>query len=311
MTPENIHHDVIAAQGVIGELLSPIGWQRYLDEYHDRQPLYLSGGAQAFSPLCNAEQLRVLIESGSPWQFRRLPEMYLDGGFVPHEDLVRDYTDMDGRAAKVPILARIKRILEAGGTANCFGQEAHFPALAELKLAFACAFSAEVETSLFYSQKDHQGLAPHYDCVDIFVLQISGSKRWHVSTQRVDSPVVGYGVATGYDTKAAHATIELEPGDLLYIPRGTFHHACALTNECVHTSVAVKLPTYLDMMNVLLQRAAECESVRAYLPVGGSKAWSQASPQFAERLAQAIHQPGFMEALDRLLLTRAGMQGGT
>jgi len=308
MTPASIDQGGADAQGFVGELLAPIGWQRYLDDYHDKQPLYLSGGSRAFSALCDAGQLRALIESGSPWQFRRLPEMYLDGGFVPHEDLVRDYADMDGRPAKAPILARIKAILDAGGTVNCFGQEAHFPALAALKREFAFAFSAEIETSLFYSQKDHQGLAAHYDCVDIFVLQISGSKRWHVSSQRVACPVVGYGAATQYDMEAAHATIELEPGDLLYIPRGTFHHACALTTESLHTSVAVKLPTYLDMMHVLLQTAAQCESMRAYLPVGGRDAWAQARARCAERLASAMRQPSYMKELDRLLLTRAGMR---
>jgi ribosomal protein L16 Arg81 hydroxylase len=290
-----------ASQARVAQVIDPVDWEHFCAEYWDRKPLYLADGSDRFASLADAATLRRLVESGTPWQYRRLPEMYIDSGFVPHEDLVHEYVDMDGRVARAPRMDRVRQLLLNGATANCFGQEAHFPELMALKLAFAQAFSAEVETSLFYSQKDHPGLAPHYDCGEIFVLQISGRKRWFVSDQRHVNPIVGYGGPVAYDDKAPHATIELEPGDLLYLPRGTFHHACALTEESLHTSVAIKMPSYLDLLQALAGNAADLDAMRDYLPLGGPAAWADARVELVERLRSATALPAYGAAVQRLL----------
>lgn len=289
----------------LDKLLQPIGMDVFLEDYFDKQPLFVSGDADRFQGLGDVNKLRSLIESGSPWQFRRLPEMYLDGGFIPHEDLVRTYTDMDNRQAVSPILQRIKKLLKAGATVNCFGQEAHFPELQALRKDVAIALSAEVEASFFYSQRDHRGLAPHYDCVEIFVLQVSGSKRWYVSNQRVTNPVVGYGKATTYDHTAGHATIELVPGDMLYMPRGTFHHACAITDESLHVTLAVKLPMYIDLLDALMSVAPKLDPIRQYLPVNDPVRWEEAFPGLLERLSYAVESEGFCKKIRGKLIARS------
>jgi ribosomal protein L16 Arg81 hydroxylase len=268
--------------------------------------LHVSGDADCFASLADPAAVRELIEAGVPWQFRRMPEMYLDGYRVPHEDLVDTYTDMDGREARRPRLRRIRRLLEKGATVNAFGQESHFPGLAAMRRVFSEAFHAECEVATFYSQQGHQGLAPHYDCVDIFVLQLHGHKRWFVSSQRVDSPVVGHGGPTQYDDQAGHTDIVLEPGDLLYFPRGTFHQAVALSEQSLHATIAVKRPTYLDMLLALCQTAAEVDRIRHDLPVAHARAPRDTKDQLLDRLREALDQPGFDEAFERLLALRSG-----
>ena len=130
-----------ASQARVAQVIDPVDWEHFCAEYWDRKPLYLADGSDRFAPLADAATLRRLVESGTPWQYRRLPEMYIDSGFVPHEDLVHEYVDMDGRVARAPRLDRVRQLLLNGATANCFGQEAHFPELMALKLAFAQTFS--------------------------------------------------------------------------------------------------------------------------------------------------------------------------
>ena len=261
---------IVKARLFVSDLLDPIGWDNFVSEFWQREPLHTSLRAGIFEDYATPAQVRLLVESGAPWQFRRMPEIYLDGERVPHDDLVTTYMDMDGREARAPRLKRIKALLETGATVNAFGQESHFPRLAEARARFAAAFGAEVEIATFYSQDGHQGLAPHYDCVEVFVLQIAGSKRWHVSSQRVTSPVVGYGTGTWFDPSAPHAQIDLEPGDMLYIPRGTFHQAIAQSAESLHVTVAVKMPTYLDMLTALVNAAPNVDAMRDYLPLSGN-----------------------------------------
>ncbi|WP_434628053.1 JmjC domain-containing protein [Chromobacterium sp. CV08] len=290
----------------LAELLSPVSLDDFFSEYWDRKPLYIADGSARFAGLADAGRLREIVESGSPWQYRRLPELYLDSGFIPHDQLIVEYTDMDGRRAVSVRQKRVKMLLEAGATANCFGQEAHFPELMRLKKRFAEYFSAEVETSLFYSQQDHPGLAPHYDCVEIFVLQISGHKRWYVSSQRQTNPLVGYGQPVAYDNDAPHAVIDLEPGDLLYLPRGLFHHACALSGESLHTTVAVKMPSYFDLFKALAEVAVGSDDMRGYLPPGGPAAWAAAGPALLDRLSALLEQPAYAAEVQELLGNRNG-----
>lgn len=300
-------HETEAAQQAVSELLAPVSWSEFVSEYLGKAPLHVSGDATALGKLASPAGVRKLIEAGTPWQFRRMPEMYLDGLRLPHEDLVDTYVDMDGREARQPRLIRIRRLLERGATVNAFGQEGNFPGLAWLREIFSRAFSAECEVATFYSQKDHQGLSPHYDCVEIFVLQLYGRKRWFVSSQRVESPVVGYGTATMYDDKASHAQMVLEPGDLLYFPRGTFHQAIALSEESLHATVAVKLPSYLDMLAVLAEIAPDVDSIRCDLPFGGPAAWVDAKSQLLDRIAAVLDRPEFDRELQRMLTMRAGI----
>jgi ribosomal protein L16 Arg81 hydroxylase len=290
----------------LDQILAPVGLRDFVASYWDKQPLHLESGSGEFSGLADVNTVRDLIKSGSPWKYRRMPEMYLDGGFIPHEDLVRKYVDMDGREAPAPNLPRIHRLLEAGATVNAFGMDAHFPTVMALKLEFARAFTAEVEAAFFYSSKNHLGLSPHYDCVEIFVFQVSGSKRWHVSSQRVNSPLVGYGTATQFDISAPHATFDVVSGDLLYLPRGTFHHAVATSEESLHVTFAVKTPTYMDMLQVLLATSSDVEAIREYLPLGGPVAWDSARAGFLEILVAAVQDSRYSEALRSQLCARAG-----
>lgn len=71
------------------------------------------------------------------------------------------------------------------------------------------------------------GLAPHHDDVELFVCHTEGRKRW-----RVYAPTAGFALPTrsSGDLPAAglgEPLLEavLEPGDVLYLPRGTVHAA--------------------------------------------------------------------------------------
>lgn len=69
-----------------------------------------------------------------------------------------------------------------------------------------------------------QGLPPHYNDVEVFVLQLEGKKRW-----RLYSPTVPLAREYSVEPEDRIGTpthdFLLKPGDLLYFPRGTIHQA--------------------------------------------------------------------------------------
>ena len=81
-----------------------------------------------------------------------------------------------------------------------------------------------------------QGLAPHWDDVDVFVIQVEGRKFW-----QLHEPLPEHALACGGPSgdltpggrlaseKRLSLEVILSPGDVLYIPRGTVHQARTLT----------------------------------------------------------------------------------
>ncbi|XP_016055168.1 PREDICTED: bifunctional lysine-specific demethylase and histidyl-hydroxylase MINA isoform X2 [Miniopterus natalensis] len=87
-----------------------------------------------------------------------------------------------------------------------------------------CHFGSLVGSNVYITPAGSQGLPPHYDDVEIFILQLEGQKHW-----RLYHPTVP--LAREYSVEAedrigrpAHE-FTLKPGDLLYFPRGTIHQA--------------------------------------------------------------------------------------
>ncbi|XP_046873046.1 ribosomal oxygenase 2 [Hypomesus transpacificus] len=101
-----------------------------------------------------------------------------------------------------------------------------------------CFFGALVGSNVYITPQESQGLPPHYDDVEVFILQLEGEKHW-----RLYSPTVP--LAREYSLEPEDCIgmpthdIILKAGDLLYFPRGTIHQA--------DTPVGVEHSTHLTL----------------------------------------------------------------
>ncbi|NXT64247.1 RIOX2 oxygenase, partial [Chaetops frenatus] len=104
-----------------------------------------------------------------------------------------------------------------------------------------CYFGSLVGSNVYITPQGSQGLPPHYDDVEVFILQLEGEKHW-----RLYKPTVP--LAREYNVESedriGHPTHEfiLKPGDLLYFPRGTIHQAD--TPHGISYSTHVTISTY-------------------------------------------------------------------
>ncbi|KJE96408.1 nucleolar protein 66 [Capsaspora owczarzaki ATCC 30864] len=90
------------------------------------------------------------------------------------------------------------------------------------------AFGAGAGANVYLTPCESQGFAPHYDDIDAFVLQLEGTKEWKLHRPRPVDPVLPF--ISSRDIPADQLeepfiTVQLNPGDLLYMPRGTIHQA--------------------------------------------------------------------------------------
>jgi hypothetical protein len=132
----------------------------------------------------------------------------------------------------------------------------------------------------------HQGFDFHHDTHDVFVLQVSGRKRWIVHEPVVRLPLSSQPQAGGHlvpEGAEPLLDVELLPGDALYLPRGYVHAALTTDDDSVHLTVGVLSTTWYDVLKDVLTLAGEQEQFRDALPV-------QPADGLDERL------PGFLRA---------------
>jgi bifunctional lysine-specific demethylase and histidyl-hydroxylase NO66 len=125
-------------------------------------------------------------------------------------------------------------------------------AIASLLHAIEVEMNFATQVNAYFTPPESQGFVPHYDEHDVLIMQIRGSKIWHL----YDGCDVAPRAALRHEPVAADALpsptdVLLEVGDVLYLPGGRVHAAEATSEVSVHLTVGVQAPTLL----VLVTRA--------------------------------------------------------
>jgi len=141
---------------------------------------------------------------------------------------------------------KVKKLYETGSTIQ-FHHPHHYIAEIASKLSeLEDFFGSNVGSNLYITPPKCQGLAPHYDTVDVFVCQVEGSKTWrlHRGGKIEQHPIVDSGdLPNDVDVIGPLLKeVRMEEGDFLYLPRGTVHYATANEKGSVHITIS----TYQD-----------------------------------------------------------------
>jgi ribosomal protein L16 Arg81 hydroxylase len=157
---------------------------------------------------------------------------------------------------------------------------------------------------------EHQGFDFHHDTHDVFVLQVSGRKRWIVHEPVVRLPLSSQPQAGAHlvaDGAEPLLDVELEAGDALYLPRGYVHAALTTDEHSVHLTVGVLSTTWHDVLTDVVALAGREESFRDALPVRPADGLAEALPDLLRRTAAWLEQlpPADVEAVVRRRLARA------
>jgi bifunctional lysine-specific demethylase and histidyl-hydroxylase NO66 len=144
------------------------------------------------------------------------------------------------------------------------------------------------------------------------VLQVSGRKHWTVHPPVVDDPLDNQPFGR-FEAEIAERVTEpplidtvLEPGDALYLPRGTIHSAEALGDTSIHLTVGVHPLTRYQLVRFLLDAVQDDAELRASLPMGADLADPDVlAPHLAATVA-ALHA-----SLERVPAARIAERLGT
>lgn len=209
----------------------------FLLHYFDRRPLVrvdaLTKSINAFPGIAELDDLLSL--KSVPTGYLRVAK---NGKGLPIQAYTRTVMTDTG-LAQVTDAQKVYELFTSGGTVTWNYLDHLMPSVQRLARLFAEALHRRTEVALFMTPAGHNGFAPHHDSIDVFVVQIEGTKRWKVW----DRAPTGRGKEASYafdDLGEPALELTLSPGDMLYLPHGTPHAAAADGQISVHVSVGVE-----------------------------------------------------------------------
>lgn len=122
-------------------------------------------------------------------------------------------------------------------------------------------FHSFVGANVYLTPPNSQGFAPHYDDIEAFILQLEGKKIWKVYSPLDEDTTLPRFSSKNFKRKDLTSppinTFELEPGDLLYFPRGFIHEGRTTPNEhSLHITIsAAQKHTFGDLFETLVPQA--------------------------------------------------------
>jgi hypothetical protein len=92
-----------------------------------------------------------------------------------------------------------------------------------------------VNASVFWSAAGAQAII-HYDRPHNLIIQLEGRKRWYISTEPAGLQNQWTQIGEPPPSLQNHSVVDVEPGDLIYIPGGT-PHTVESTTESLHLAI--------------------------------------------------------------------------
>jgi ribosomal protein L16 Arg81 hydroxylase len=231
----------------LSALLAPVSAEEFLSRYWLKQHLFCRGSADRFSGLLSWTDLNTMLEQH--WR-----EIYRYRLASQGRDLdPASYADLDGFTPRI----RAKDVtdhLRRGATLSFDAMDEMHEPLTRLAESFEAFFRGGTKINIYAAWRALHGLDLHRDKQEIFILQLDGRKRWLLYGASVDS--VDRDELRSRSVPPAGAVFDeiLQPGDLLYIPRGCYHVALPLNEPALHLTLGVKNPRTMDLWLWMVER---------------------------------------------------------
>eukprot|EP00448_Togula_jolla_P022690 CAMPEP_0170574592 /NCGR_PEP_ID=MMETSP0224-20130122/3385_1 /TAXON_ID=285029 /ORGANISM="Togula jolla, Strain CCCM 725" /LENGTH=561 /DNA_ID=CAMNT_0010897265 /DNA_START=19 /DNA_END=1701 /DNA_ORIENTATION=+ len=255
-------------------LLWPLSPEVFFSEYWEKKPLHLQRRqSRYYEGLFSKAVLDAYLSQGGQLAYgERLNLVRFDAEAGRKVDL---NSHPRGTPAKQKDVASA---WEQGASIQVMHPQQFHKAAWALMSALESSFGSLFGANSYLTPGGQQGLAPHYDDVEVFMLQLEGSKRWrlHKPPDGEEYPLPRESSRDFEPGELGEQLFEcvLEPGDLLYFPRGTVHQGVSEPGGYSHhlTVSTYQFTAWSQVLERALsgavaRAAGECLDLRQGLPL--------------------------------------------
>ncbi|MEA2191864.1 MAG: bifunctional lysine-specific demethylase and histidyl-hydroxylase, partial [Solirubrobacteraceae bacterium] len=256
------------AADALGLTLDPVGASEFLDDHHERGPLIVARDeAGRFDRVLGDADVERLICDGAI----RTPAFRLvkDGAQLAPSAYTTDIAWRPGSFSGTALVDRVAQEHAVGATIVLQALHLHWRPAAVFCRGLEAGLGWPVQANAYCTPASSQGFGVHHDTHDVFVLQVSGHKRWRIYEPVVELAGKHQRWPAGRDPGEPLHDVTLHAGDTLYLPRGWPHEAAAADADSLHVTVGLHPPTRLDALRAALGECAEDVEFRRGLEGGG------------------------------------------
>ncbi|MDZ7752630.1 MAG: cupin domain-containing protein [Gammaproteobacteria bacterium] len=247
----------------------------------------------------------------------RLERVLSDNAALPSVDIYADghlkrLTDMQKKSGHSALDVATCCFRE-GQTVRLRDADHYDRHLSDLIAAVKRVFVGATQANIYLTPPRSDGFPPHFDITDVFVVQLSGAKRWTIFpdyTNRIELPLP----STDWDPERYTPTddftaFELTPGDVLYLPRGAMHSAACTERESMHLTISLAPATLYDLLTRALAQAADADvALRKRVAATGPDA--PTAEEIRSRLVAALDEVDLTPILATMEADREDDVGG-
>ena len=280
------------------EFIAPKTVESFLSEDYGRRPVHIRGESPR-AGLLSMAGLEQLLSVRPHWTEANL-KLILNSRPV----LGEHYMDRTASGLTCADPAKVQLFLRMGASLVGDHIEDIAPAVRQAANMLSDQFAGTAGANVYCSFKNIRAFNSHCDLHEVFAVQLEGEKVWQIYENRADAPVEAL---EGKDAQAiidqakgrVMMTVRMQPGDLLYIPRGYFHDALADSDASLHLTFGVKPLDGRIVFRLLEDLAVQNSGFRAYLPDGRTDAAGlrEHLEHISEKLTGILRSPEFEDRL--------------
>jgi hypothetical protein len=241
------------AMGLASQLVGSKGVPAFNAELRERNAVKFEGALspQEAAGLFNVNRLQEIIAGpGAP---AANTDIYRIQNLMRLSDIIRGSgrtaIDVAGELLKIGCTLRFRDIDQFDGK------------LADFARDVAQTYAADTQVNVYFTPPAQDGLPPHFDNQDSFIIQVAGAKEWLIFNDYTDKQVLpGPDVdwdANRFRPVGTATQLKLRAGDVLYIPRGVMHSARCTNEESMHLTITLSPLTMLNVLEKELRRLAD------------------------------------------------------
>lgn len=264
------------AAEVLEWLLWPLPRKDFFANKWEKLPVHVNRGRRAhYGNLFSKAFFDDLVGSNTPVPYgERVNALRFNEKNNCREDLNK------GNRGSLATAAELEDLWKKGASLQVLHPQHVHTSVWKLVAALENAIGSPVGVNAYMTPAGKQGLPPHFDDTEVFILQLEGSMHWrcHAPPAGEEYPLPRESSRDFQVNELGELMLEarLQPGDLLYLPRGIVNYGVAesTTPFSHHLTVSTYQSTgwyrLLDkVMSTAIGRAAQAsEDYRAGLPVG-------------------------------------------
>jgi hypothetical protein len=259
-------------------ILFPSDPGRFLKHYQTREHFHVARASPGYyADVLSVEGLDALLQS------EQLPAAFVsivrDGTTYSLERWSRVAT-LAGGEQRVVIPDKLFELYSEGATLIVNQADHIVPSLNAACRTLTLEMGLPLQANIYVTPRGAAGLPRHSDDHEVLILQIAGNKRWLLYPQSAQ-PAPGENGAV---------EIDLQSGDLLYLPRGLAHSARAEEAKSIHVTIGLRPSYAFELVAELAALAGENGGFLQPMP-----------PRFADEGTKQAFDAAFLCRLQSLI----------